>query len=168
MELTSAPQFLGAKTILVTGATGFLAKVFVEKLLRIQSDLKKLYLLLRASDHEAATQRMHDEIIGKDLFRVLREKWGADFESLIAEKVVAVAGDVSVANLRIENENLEKMWEEIDIIANFAGNTNFDERYDTAMEINTMGALHVLNFAKSCRSIQVFLHYQLEILADLE
>ncbi|KAI9107734.1 hypothetical protein K1719_021397 [Acacia pycnantha] len=159
MELaTSAPQFLRAKTILVTGATGFLAKVFVEKLLRIQSDLKKLYLLVRASDHEAATQRMHDEIIGKDLFRVLREKWGADFESLIAEKVVAVAGDVSVANLRIENENLEKMWEEIDIIANFAGNTNFDERFDTAMEINTMGALHVLNFAKSCRRIQVFLH----------
>ncbi|XP_028808241.1 fatty acyl-CoA reductase 1-like isoform X2 [Neltuma alba] len=101
---------------------------------------------------------MHDEIIRKELFRVLREKWGADFESLMAEKVVAVAGDVSVANLGIKNANLEKMWEEIDVIANFAANTNFDERYDIAMEINTMGALHVLNFAKSCRRIQVFLH----------
>ena len=36
--------------------------VFVEKILRIQPDLKKLYLLLRASDPEAATQRMHDEV----------------------------------------------------------------------------------------------------------
>ncbi|XP_054811780.1 fatty acyl-CoA reductase 1-like [Prosopis cineraria] len=158
MEVASVPQFLRGKTMLVTGAAGFLAKVFVEKVLRIQSDLKKLYLLLRASDSEAATQRLHDEIIRKDLFRVLRDKWGADFESLIAEKVVPVAGDVSLANLGIKDASLEKMWEEIDIIANFAANTNFDERYDIAMEINTMGALHVLNFARSCHKIQVFLH----------
>ncbi|XP_028808252.1 fatty acyl-CoA reductase 1-like [Neltuma alba] len=157
-EQSQHAEFLRGKTILVTGATGFLAKVFVDKLLRIQSDLKKLYLLLRASDSEAATHRMHDEIIRKELFRVLREKWGADFESLLAEKVVAVAGDVSVPNLGIKNANLEKMWEEIDVIANFAANTNFDERCDIAMEINTMRALHVLNFAKSCRKIQVFLH----------
>ena len=59
----------------------------------------------------------------------MREKWGAGFESLIADKVVAVAGDVSVANLGIKSESLEKMLEEIDVIANFAANTNLDERY---------------------------------------
>ncbi|KAJ4724780.1 Fatty acyl-CoA reductase [Melia azedarach] len=58
MEPFSVLQFLKDKTILVTDATGFLAKIFVEKILRIQPNVKKLYLLVRASDANSATQRI--------------------------------------------------------------------------------------------------------------
>ncbi|MED6117761.1 putative fatty acyl-CoA reductase 5, partial [Stylosanthes scabra] len=61
MELGSIIEFLEGKTIFVTGATGFLAKVFVEKILRVQPNIKKLYLLVRAEDTESATQRLHNE-----------------------------------------------------------------------------------------------------------
>lgn len=36
--------------------------VFVEKILRVQPNVKKLYLLLRAADDKSATQRLHDEV----------------------------------------------------------------------------------------------------------
>lgn len=36
--------------------------VFVEKVMRVQPDVKKLYLLLRAPDAESATQRLHTEV----------------------------------------------------------------------------------------------------------
>ncbi|KAF5447527.1 hypothetical protein F2P56_033078 [Juglans regia] len=98
MELGSIVQLLEDKAILVTGATGFLAKIFVEKILRVQPNVKKLYLLLRAADDKSATQRLHDEMIGKDLFRVLREKWGTNMDSFFSEKVVAVPGE-SVTSL---------------------------------------------------------------------
>lgn len=110
MELESILQFIQNKNILVTGATGFLAKsitqiklnplsvslslylslslsavfflslfvvvvvvsisyvcawmdaVFVEKILRVQPNVKKLYLLLRAADTKSATQRLHNEV----------------------------------------------------------------------------------------------------------
>ncbi|KAJ0040415.1 hypothetical protein Pint_27406 [Pistacia integerrima] len=62
MESASALQFLKDKTILVTGATGFLAKVFVEKILRIQPNLKKLYLLVRAEDTKSAMKRFYNEL----------------------------------------------------------------------------------------------------------
>nr|GMD61564.1 alcohol-forming fatty acyl-CoA reductase-like [Ipomoea batatas] len=68
MELGSAVQFLENRAILVTGATGFLAKiiimdaVFVEKILRVQPNVKKLYLLLRAADTMAAVQRFNSEV----------------------------------------------------------------------------------------------------------
>nr|GFC47455.1 jojoba acyl CoA reductase-related male sterility protein [Tanacetum cinerariifolium] len=52
MELGSILNFLDQKTILVTGATGYLAKIFVEKILRVQPHVKKLYLLVRANDAE--------------------------------------------------------------------------------------------------------------------
>ncbi|XP_054799193.1 probable fatty acyl-CoA reductase 5 [Prosopis cineraria] len=162
MESRTAQQFFKGKTILVTGATGFLAKVFVEKLLRIQPDLKKLYLLLRASSNQAATRRLHDEILSKELFKVVREKWGADFDTLISEKIVAVAGDVSLVNLGLKDADLhdqrQVFKQNIDVIVNLAATTDFDQRFDIAMGVNVMGALHVLNFAKTCLNLKVLLH----------
>ncbi|KAI4313485.1 hypothetical protein L6164_026464 [Bauhinia variegata] len=154
MELGSVKHFLKGKTILVTGAT-----VFVEKVLRVQPDVKKLYLLLRASNPCSATERMQNEIIGKDLFRVLRDELGDDVGSFISEKVIAVAGDVSLENLGIKYANLRKdMLEEIDIVLHSAASTKFDERFDVAMRINTIGAFHVLNFAKNCTKVVILLH----------
>ncbi|KAI4313486.1 hypothetical protein L6164_026465 [Bauhinia variegata] len=128
MEFGSVKHFLRGKTILVTGATGFLGKIFVEKILRVQPDVKKLYLLLRASNSCSATERMRNEIIGKDLFKVLRDKLGDDFDSFISEKVMAVAGDVSSENLGIRDVYLRKaMLEEIDIVLHSAASTKFDE-----------------------------------------
>ncbi|KAI4313496.1 hypothetical protein L6164_026473 [Bauhinia variegata] len=159
MELESVRHFLKGKTILVTGATGFLGKIFVEKVLRVQPDIKKLYLILRASIPSSIAERMHNEIIGKDLFRVLRDELGDNFGSFISEKVIAVAGDVSLENLGIKDANLRKdMLEEIDVVLHSAASTKFDERFDTAMRTNTIGALNVLYFAKNCTKVVILLH----------
>ncbi|KAL4297027.1 hypothetical protein GQ457_12G027460 [Hibiscus cannabinus] len=61
MEFDPIAKFLQGKTILVTRATGFLSKVFVEKILRLQPKVNKLYLLLRAQDEESAIQRLNEE-----------------------------------------------------------------------------------------------------------
>ncbi|XP_031281191.1 probable fatty acyl-CoA reductase 4 [Pistacia vera] len=102
MEFVNPLQFFKDKTILVIGATGFLGKVFVEKILKIQPNVKKLYLLVRAADAKSAMNRILDEV-EKDLFNVLRDKLSANFKSFILEKVVAVVGDVSEVNLGVKN-----------------------------------------------------------------
>jgi len=72
---------------------------------------------------------MYIEVIGKDLFKVLKDKWGADFRSFISEKVVAVAGDVSLQNLGIKDKNMRnQMFKELDIIVHTAATTRFNER----------------------------------------
>ncbi|KAG6534979.1 hypothetical protein ZIOFF_008893 [Zingiber officinale] len=58
----SIVDFFKAKTILVTGSTGFLAKMFVEKLLRVQADVERVFLLIRAADAASAMQRLEDEV----------------------------------------------------------------------------------------------------------
>ncbi|KAG4183214.1 hypothetical protein ERO13_A09G094650v2 [Gossypium hirsutum] len=134
MELVNAVKFFQGKTILITGATGFLAKVFVEKILRIQPNVNKLYLLVRASNNKSAKQRLYDE-------------------------VKAVAGDISFENLGLNDSELrEEMQKEIQIIVNVAASTDFSERYDDALDINTFGAFNVLNFGKKCDKVKLFLH----------
>ncbi|XP_062083102.1 fatty acyl-CoA reductase 3-like [Humulus lupulus] len=159
MELESVLKFLENKTILVTGATGFLAKIFVEKILRVQPNVKKLYLLLRASDAKSATQRLNNEIINKDLFKVLKEKMGGNFNTFVREKICVMAGDITLEDLGVEDLNLrEEMFSQLDAIVNLAATTNFDERYDVSLNLNTMGAKHVLNFAKQCTKLKVLVH----------
>ncbi|KAB2065590.1 hypothetical protein E1A91_A09G103400v1 [Gossypium mustelinum] len=159
MELDNAVKFFQGKTILITGATGFLAKVFVEKILRIQPNVNKLYLLVRASNNKSAKQRLYDEIISKELFKILCNNWGSKFDALISNKVKAVAGDISFENLGLNDSELrEEMQKEIQIIVNVAASTDFSERYDDALDINTFGAFNVLNFGKKCDKVKLFLH----------
>ncbi|KAL6967056.1 alcohol-forming fatty acyl-CoA reductase, partial [Sarracenia purpurea var. burkii] len=159
MELGSIIQFLDNRTILVIGATGFLAKIFVEKILRVQPNVKKLYLLLRASDAKSASQRFHNEFLAKDLFMVLREKLGTNLHFFLSEKVTLVPGDITNEDLGVKDSNLmEKMWKEVDIVLNLAATINFDERYDVALHLNTLGALNVLKFAKKCSNIMMLQH----------
>ncbi|XP_006347258.1 fatty acyl-CoA reductase 3-like [Solanum tuberosum] len=153
-------EFMEGKTILITGATGFLAKLVMEKILRVQSNVRKLYLLIRAPNNNSAKERFTREVMMSELFNVAREKIGSEnLKSLMKEKVFAISGDISYENLGIKNSELrEEMHKEIDIIINSAAVTNFYERYDIAMNVNVVGAMNVLKFAKSCIKLKMLLH----------
>lgn len=60
---------------------------------------------------------------------MLRDKWGADFDAFISNKVVAVPGDVSLEMFGVKDVKMrEEMLEEINIIVNSAAITMLDER----------------------------------------
>ncbi|KAJ8749883.1 hypothetical protein K2173_013798 [Erythroxylum novogranatense] len=159
MEFGSIIQFLENKSVLVTGATGFLAKIFVEKILRVQPKVKKIYLLLRAADANTAHERLQNEIIGKDLFRVLKEKYGTNLNSIIKDKIVPLAGDVCLPDLGLKDSNFrEEMMSELDVVLNFAATTDFNERYDIALGANTIGAMHALSFSQRCAKVNLLVH----------
>ncbi|CAA3020501.1 Hypothetical predicted protein [Olea europaea subsp. europaea] len=75
------------------------AVVFLEKILRVQPEIKKLFLLIRAVDKRSAEQRLHEEVLNTELFGVLEEKYGADLIPFLLSKVIPVCGDVSYENL---------------------------------------------------------------------
>ncbi|XP_057781958.1 fatty acyl-CoA reductase 1-like [Salvia miltiorrhiza] len=159
MEESKILQYFEGKTILITGATGFLAKIFLEKILRLQPNVKKLFLLMRASPKVSVQQRLEEEVVGTELFRVLREECGEDFDSIISSKVVPISGDVGYENLGIVDAQLrQQMWQEIDVIVNSAATTKFDERYDIAFGINALGAMHVQDFGTKCSKLEMLLH----------
>lgn len=54
----SVAEFYSGKNILVTGATGFIGKVLIEKLLRSCYDLKTIYCLIRSKKGSDASERL--------------------------------------------------------------------------------------------------------------
>ncbi|XP_022153045.1 fatty acyl-CoA reductase 3-like isoform X2 [Momordica charantia] len=152
-------EFLENKSVFIIGALGFLGKIMVEKILRVQPNVKKLYILVRTTDEITAAQRFYYEVVGKDLFTRLKDKWRGDLNTLISEKVRLVAGDISLPNMGLKDSNLlEEMKNQVEIIVNLAATTKFYERYDVAFGTNTLGAKHVLGFAKQCSNLQVLVH----------
>ncbi|MCD7467294.1 hypothetical protein HAX54_004634 [Datura stramonium] len=96
-------EFFEGKNILVTGATGFLAKVLIEKMLRTTPKVNKIYLLIRAKDKEAAIHRLENEIIESELFKCLEEMHGESYKLFIENKLVPVVGNIHEPNLDFEN-----------------------------------------------------------------
>ncbi|XP_052163126.1 alcohol-forming fatty acyl-CoA reductase-like [Oryza glaberrima] len=158
MDAATVAGYFKDKSILITGSTGFLGKIFVEKILRIQPDVKKIFLLVRAADTSSAEQRVLNEVIGNELFGPLRENYGSNFYSFMKEKISPLAGDIINENLGLESLEILKLSKEIDIIVNGAATTNFYERYDVSLASNVLGAKYVCKFAKKCANLKMFLH----------
>lgn len=59
-RMASIAEFYAGKNVLITGATGFMGKVLVEKLLRSCPEVKSLYLLVRPKAGQSMQQRVSD------------------------------------------------------------------------------------------------------------
>ncbi|CAD6218829.1 unnamed protein product [Miscanthus lutarioriparius] len=129
MEPAGVAERLHGKTVLITGATGFIAKLLVEKILRLQPRVKRLYLLVRAPDQVSAKERVRSVIMQLQIFLSLREKYQNHFTSWFWDKIFPVAGEVSLNNLGIGNVDLaEDIVKETNIIIHMAAAVNFRER----------------------------------------
>lgn len=47
MTTPGIPEFFAGRDVLLTGATGFMGKVLLEKLLRCCPDIRRMYILVR-------------------------------------------------------------------------------------------------------------------------
>ncbi|KAK4373040.1 hypothetical protein RND71_008424 [Anisodus tanguticus] len=150
-------KFLRGKAFLITGATGFLGKVLIEKILRTAPDVNKIFILIKAKNKEVAIQRLKNEILNADIFNCLKQVHGKTYQTFMLSKLVPVVGNVCESNLGIDEDTANMMGKEVDIIVNSAANTTFDERYDIALDINTGGPGRLMNFAKQCHNLKLFL-----------
>jgi fatty acyl-CoA reductase len=61
-------KFYENKTILLTGTTGFVGKVVLEKLLRTCPKFKKIYLMVRSKKSQSILERMKEGIFNSQIF----------------------------------------------------------------------------------------------------
>ena len=152
----SIQDYFAGKTVLLTGATGLVGRVLLEKILRDLPDVHRVYVLIRpkagrSGSTVSAEGRLSQEILGSSAFDPLRQLQGEAFSALAAEKIVAVAGDLSEEHLGLDAPPRQQLQEEVQVIINCAAVVAFDAALGTALELNTLGPLRVLEFARGCK-----------------
>ncbi|KAL1489347.1 hypothetical protein ABEB36_014260 [Hypothenemus hampei] len=150
-ELDRIGAIFKNKTVFISGATGFLGKVLIEKLLRV-TEVRRLYLLVRTKKGLNPKERLQD-IFKHVLFSRLRQERP---ESI--NKCQIITGDVLEKDLGISLSDRKIIQNEVDFIVHSAASTRFDDTIEYAVRMNTLGTHYMLNLAKECRKLQLFVH----------
>jgi alcohol-forming fatty acyl-CoA reductase len=150
-SVPSITEFYAGREIFITGGTGFMGKVLIEKLLRSCSDLKAIFVLLRSKKGKSIDQRLSD-LISLPLFQPLR-----NHRPEVLEKLIPIDGNVAEKSLAISQHDRDRM-KNVSIIFHSAASVRFDDPLKYAVFINTRGTHEVLKFAKTLKNIKVVMH----------
>ncbi|KAK9670951.1 Male sterility protein, partial [Popillia japonica] len=93
-------DFFENANIFITGGTGFIGKVLIEKLLRSQNNINKLYILLRSKKEKNEQDRIKEDIFDQPVFDKLKE-----INPNFMDKVVVVCGDILQPQLGISEKD---------------------------------------------------------------
>ena len=147
----SVPQYYEGRSIFVTGGTGFMGKVLLEKLLRSCPGLCKIYVLARSKRGESPQNRI-EQILKGPLFRSLAEN-----QPNVVEKLIPISGDIAEPNLGISPPDEEIIANNVSVIIHLAATVRFDEELPSAITLNVKGTQYVIDLAKKMKKLSSFL-----------
>lgn len=152
VNLTPIQKFYNGQSIFITGGTGFMGKLLIEKLLRGCSGISFIYLLVRPKKGKDVHQRI-EELFDDPVFAILKEK-----QPKFRHQVVAVAGDCSLPGLGISPADRAMITREVSIVFHVAATVRFDEKMKLAVPINVRSPKDVTELCKEMPSLKSFVH----------
>lgn len=122
-------QFYANKCVLLTGCTGFLAKIILEKLLSACPDIDKVYVMVRKKRGMEPMQRVRTQILNSECFSALIRKFPSKeaFFAYAESKIRPVSGDLLIEGLGLSNEDHQSIIDNVDVVINSAASVSFDD-----------------------------------------
>src|SRR6266581_8352390 len=136
------------RRIFLIGSTGFLGKVTTSMLLHRFPNIGRVYVTVRARSQEESQVRFWNSVITAPPFDPLRERYGSALDGFIRDKVAIVGGDIAEHNLGFDDEEGQRIADDIDVVINSAGNVTFNPTLESALRTNVVGTQNVIAFAK--------------------
>ncbi|XP_037933870.1 fatty acyl-CoA reductase wat [Teleopsis dalmanni] len=137
--------------LLITGGTGFVGKVLIQKLLR-SFEIKKIYMLIRCKDNMTIEQRL-ENFFKEAIFDNIRAENPALFQ-----KVHPIKIDFTALDLDIKAEEREMICNEVEIVFNVVASVKFNEKLSDAIDINVLGTKKILDLAMEIKNLKSFVH----------
>ncbi|MFW6178864.1 MAG: fatty acyl-CoA reductase [Desulfohalobiaceae bacterium] len=142
-------QQLKGKQVLLTGASGFLGKVLLEKLIRCVPDIGGITLLLRPGKNApTAQERFFQDIAPCQVFDRLRQSEPERLQDFWTHKLSFVTGEVTRTFLGLAEPDFVQLTRNIDAIINAAASVNFKQELDQALEINALALRNLSELAR--------------------
>ena len=148
-------DFYADKVLLITGCTGFIGKVMLEKLIRSCPDIKRIYVIIRQREGVTLEQRLKKEIFDSVMFKECFYR-RPELEMVAKTKIVAVNGNIGLKGIGMDPEVSAKLQEEVDVVISCAASVLFSVPLLTLMKSNYFGPLMLLDFTKKCKHAKVF------------
>ncbi|EHB17196.1 Fatty acyl-CoA reductase 1 [Heterocephalus glaber] len=150
--MVSIPEYYEGKNVLLTGATGFLGKVLLEKLLRSCPKVNSVYVLVRQKAGQTPQEQVEEVLSGKLCDRLRDEN--PDFR----EKIVAINSELIQPKLALSKEDTEVIIDSTNIIFHCEATVWFNENLRDTVQLNVIGAQQLILLAQQMKNLEVFMH----------
>lgn len=135
--------------MLLTGASGFLGKVWLALMLDRVPEIERIYVLLRSKALLSARERFEKIINTSPVFGPLHERFGARFTRFISEKVEVIEGELSEPRMMLNEPTLRRLRREVDLVVHCAGLVDFNPDLRKALASNVDATLNVADFVEA-------------------
>ena len=144
----SVRRAFAGKQVMLIGVTGFIGKVWLANTLLDLPDVKKIYLLIRRQKSNPGERRFEKLIEESPVFDPLFNRHGDALPEFLREKVEVVEGDVTQPGLGLAPETSRYLQQNLDLIVNSSGLTDFNPDLRDALTTNTDAAVNILEFVR--------------------
>ncbi|XP_068986780.1 putative fatty acyl-CoA reductase CG5065 [Bombus flavifrons] len=151
-KTSSLEEFYAGSGILVTGATGFVGKGLLEKLIRICPRIAAIFILIRPKTNETIEQRFK-KLIDDPIYDDIKAKYPSALS-----RVYPMKGDASLPDLGLSREDRNLLFEKVNIVFHSAATVRFNEPLHVAINVNTKGTDRVIELWNELRHPISFVH----------
>ncbi|KAH8371753.1 hypothetical protein KR093_008781 [Drosophila rubida] len=152
IDLSPVQEFYKDKTVFITGASGFMGKVLLEKLLYSCHSLKEVIIICRPKRGKAPESRL-EEMFKLPIFQRIRDE-----RPEVLKKVTIYQGDVTYDLLGLSGDSLKHVVENTNIVFHMAATLKLEGNLRDAIDMNLQGTQRALNVAKQMKQLEAFVH----------
>lgn len=144
----SVHSALAGKQVMLIGVTGFIGKVWLVNTLMDLPEIGRIYLLIRRQKTSSALQRFEKLVEESPVFDPLFESHGDGLPQFLSQHVEVVEGDVTQSGLGLAPQDHDRLQQNLDLIINSSGLTDFNPDLRDALATNVDAAVHVVDFVR--------------------
>ncbi|VVC98340.1 unnamed protein product [Leptidea sinapis] len=145
-------EWYKGRKVLVTGASGLMGKVLIEKMLYSVPDIGCIFALVRSKRGKSPEARIED-MWKLPLFSRIREE-----KPHMMKKLIPVTGDISHDKLGIDPERLQQIYDEVSIVFHFAASLRLEAPLKEGLEMNTRGTQRVIEVSRNIKNLVSLVH----------
>ncbi|XP_054165727.1 fatty acyl-CoA reductase 1-like [Oppia nitens] len=152
IESIKIRDFYANKSILITGASGFIGKIILLKILTACPDVQHIYVLMRSKYDMSSNKRLSSMLSSVPFTYVLND------DNPVKNKVTPVEGDITSEGLGFSDSDLQSICDNVNVVFHCAASVKFDAPLKESLDYNVFATKQVINLCKQIKQLSCFIH----------
>lgn len=150
-QTSQVVEFYRNKNVLITGASGFLGKVLLWKLVDSCTEIGTIFILLRSKNNVSAEKRALQILKTKPFV----DRFKLDF---LLEKIVPIDSDLTAPGLGLSDNDRKLLENKVNVVIHSAASVKFDAPLKDNLRDNVYGTKSILELCDSIKSLNALVH----------
>lgn len=166
-QLTPVNRMFQGRSVFITGASGFIGRVLLEKLLRTYQGINRIYILMRCKKNQQPKERLQKQLLKVPIFDKIRSidkeneiSNGANNNNKLLDKIVVIPGDIGEPDLGISEADMNMMLEDktLSIVFHSAATVKFDEPLKVSVKLNLIATKTIIEICRKLPNLVSLCH----------